>query len=866
MKFRFLIISILALLSYSNIFADEWTDENGTVWNYTVTNGYATLIKSSNNPCISGSIPSDLVIPSKIRTYDVTTIGDNAFYNCSEITSVTIPNTVTSIGSSAFYECPNLRSVNIPNSVTSIGESAFYNCESLQVLDIPEGVVSTDWYIRVSALDNASAVRRKINDDNLNVLNYLKVSGTINGYDFMIMRQKTPNLRFLDLTDADVVANDFEYYTGCHSEDNVLGDYAFYLKDNIRIVKLPKNLTRIGNYAFGFSDISDGNLEQVIFPDSLTSIGEGAFCRQGKQLRNIVLPRKLKTIGKYCFQNCWNLQSVVFPERIEVIEEKAFDACYSLGSVTVKTPIPLKITDDVFTTAVQSVLYVPELATSKEKYYWANGWSGFLTHLEYHPEYDHFYIDEDYEVGDGKDQFDGTDGNAPDADIYEGGGFIKEGEDDVQNLDDVNQEIGEDGDGASIIAIDDGENIGNLDINNLHVNFHVAANTWYFFCFPFNVVINQCTYPGDYVWKYYDGLYRAGNGKGWKTVQGDDVNGGVLEAFKGYAFRSSRGGTLTVTFSHPTFGGDRPKTLLEYISENLQNASWNLVGNPYTSYYNFLEEDFNSPITVWNGSSYEAYRPGDDDFHLKPYQAFFVQKPINIDEIEFRHDHCETYQQSQATAAAARKMRLEKGINPKRLIINLEIKKGEVQADRTRVVLNEKASRRYELECDASKFLSTDAAAQLYSLENGVEMAINERPSNGDIALGYTAKEPGTFSISAERMDSPMMLVDLKKNVTFDLTLGAYDFETQAGTFNDRFVLAPSNEATGISVVKKKTGVCIGLQNGGISIGGAEGKEIRIYSTGGVLVARHTGNGHVSLQSGVYVVSIDGESAKVNVR
>ena len=88
----------------------------------------------------------DLIIPSTISyngtTYSVTSIGDRAFYYCSGLTSVTIPNGVTSIGNYAFYECRSLTSVTIPNSVTSIGEWAFTYCRSLTSVTIPNSVTS----------------------------------------------------------------------------------------------------------------------------------------------------------------------------------------------------------------------------------------------------------------------------------------------------------------------------------------------------------------------------------------------------------------------------------------------------------------------------------------------------------------------------------------------------------------------------------------------------------------------------------------------------------------------------------------------------------------------------------------------------
>ena len=72
----------------------------------------------------------------------VTTIGDRAFYYCSGLTSVTIPNSVTTIGNSAFYGCSSLTSITIPNSVTTIGEWAFCRCSSLTSITIPNSVTT----------------------------------------------------------------------------------------------------------------------------------------------------------------------------------------------------------------------------------------------------------------------------------------------------------------------------------------------------------------------------------------------------------------------------------------------------------------------------------------------------------------------------------------------------------------------------------------------------------------------------------------------------------------------------------------------------------------------------------------------------
>jgi len=145
-------------------------------------------------------------------------------------------------------------------------------------------------------------------------------------------------------------------------------------------------------------------------------------------------------------------------------------------------------------------------------------------------------------------------------------------------------------------------------------------------------------------------------------------------------------------------------------------------------------------------------------------------------------------------------------------------------------------------------------------------MAINERPQEGDIRLGYSATKAGRFSIGAERMDQPMILVDTELNTTFDLSIGTYNFDTKAGTFEGRFLLRAPNDPTGLTALRQQTGTVIGIQPGGIALGGAEGKTVNVYTTGGSQVAQHIGNGFVELKSGVYVVNVDGVSAKVSVK
>ncbi len=777
--------------------------------------------------------------------------------------------------------------------------------------------------VTLNALPDVSALAEKIGESNLRGIVKLKITGSINSYDMMIIRNKMINLRELDLEDANIIANDYQYYQGYSSQDNVfggsflrdtkimsvvlpttatsIGAYAFSGCSNLRSVSNMDNITSIGSYAFQ----SCSNLDGLPSMNSLERIQNNAFYGCSK-LSSIDLSNSLTYIGYSAFQSCENLESITIPENVTTINSSTFygcnklssihlspqttsinggiyngafrfcssltefrlspylqsigdytfDGCYNLKEIyAYMVDIPT-INTNTFNDYQHQILYVPQFLY--KRYYYDTNWSQFLEVrvCELKPgDYTYFYTNSDVVFEDGER----IDLDTPDVEIGEQGGVIVEG-DDPQNFDDVEQNVDGEGTGGSIIGVDD-----NIKVNKLKVKLQVKASRWIGFNFPYDVTIADCEYPGQYVWIEYDGEARAnGAESGWKVVTGEK-----LLANKGYMFMSSKNGKLIVTFDHPSFGDDKPHPLQSYTSGNAANAGWNFLGNPYSSYYALDENDFSAPVTIWNSTtqSYEAYRPGDDDIHLQPYQAFFVQMPEHVYIVNFNENRQETYTQSQQTQANQAKMRKVAGIKPERLLINLTISDNDTTTvDKTRLVLNEKASRGYELECDAAKFISDKAEAQLYLLENGVQMAIDERPTKGDICLGYMAKQAGKLRIEATRMDMPMVLVDTKTHQTFDLSLGNYEFETEAGTFDKRFMLRLSEEATAIKSLTAKTGVAVGLQDGGLSFGGAEGKSISIYNANGMLMTQQSGNGSVSLPSGLYLVKVDEISAKIYVK
>lgn len=798
-----------------------------------------------------------------------------------------------------------------------------------------------DYDVTLSAQTSSSALHAAIGEENLIKVVSLKVSGTINGYDIMIMRNKMLNLRHLDLSDASIVANSYEYYSGCQTEDNKLGNNMFRdLKlgsfkaprtatdmgssvfqgcSTLSDVTLYEGLTNIGNDAFngcaiGSMTVPSGvteigsyafsgctRLQEISLPDGLTDIGSYAF--QNCQISEITIPEGVKRLRAYTFcGSSWNyangyLKTVHLPSTLEVIEGYPFGYIYSysgnnaltelilpaglkriegsLGNNSIITELrlppmleyvaegafqnysgikdyyvyvvdPISINMSSFANYTTATLHVP--TQSYNNYYWNTQWSQFANLVEFDEPYERFYLQNDYTLAEDK-RFDGE----PDADFHSGSGFIVEGGDN-QALDEVHV-ISDGTDAASVI------DEGNITVNSLYFDIDIQANRWYFFAFPFRVKVSDIVAPGYYALRWYDAEERAQNGQGgWK-----DFDGEYLELGIGYIFQCNTSGTLQLPATDPQFNGqDIDSELESNPSSNTQHASWNFIGNPWLSYFDINDCEFDAPFTIWNGSGYDAYRPGDDDYLLHPFQAIFVQMFGGNNGLHFGHGDRYTYHQGQNHQQQAHARRMAKGINPARLMLNLTISDG-TNTDRTRVVFNAEKQNVYELGTDAAKFM-TATMPQLFTLDGtNVRYAINERPA-GEVRLGYNAPTAGTYTIAQQRMDQPMLLRDLQTGTTTDLTEKDYTFDSAAGMFDNRFMLVMDQTATGIAQLFTETGVSVIAADGGLYISGADGSDVSIYNTAGMMMTQRAANGHMALPRGTYIITVNGVSTKVAVR
>ena len=273
---------------------------------YEIENGKVTITDCDT------SLSGDIVLPSKIEGKPVTSIGWSAFYGCSRLTSITIPNSVTSIGSEAFYDCSRLTSITIPNSVTSIGGEAFCSCDSLTSVTIGNGVTSIG--------SSAFLLCDKLNQINVDTAN-TKFS-SVNGVLFNKEKTKL------------VIYPESKPDTSYAIPNSVtsIGDAAFYCCSSLTSITIPNSVTSIDYAAFGYCT----SLTSITIPNGVTSIDDATFY-SCSSLTSITIPDSVTSIGNDAFSYCSSLTSIAIPDSVTSIGKYAFDGCEKLTQINVDT-------------------------------------------------------------------------------------------------------------------------------------------------------------------------------------------------------------------------------------------------------------------------------------------------------------------------------------------------------------------------------------------------------------------------------------------------------------------------------------------------------------------------------------------------
>lgn len=788
--------------------ADDWSMMKDMT-NLTEIDLSGALIDEIPDGAFSGRWALDkVVLPSTLRT-----IGSRAFYE-TRLTSIDIPKGVTSIKDYAFYNSQKLEKADLPDSLTSIGEYAFNRCFSLQSVKIPAKLTT----ISRSAFQSCQSLANLELHDSIT---------TIGGYAF-------GGCAFSELK--------------IPASIRTIAEGAFEMSSNLTKLTLNEGLERIGEIAFRQSPIDTLNC-----PSSLRYIGNSAF-DDCTSLRQINLNEGLTNINNYAFAHTIPTE-VVLPSSLEYCAEGAFDDCDSLVTIEARSVMPPN-TDGgcplTGTDLTKAVLYVP--VWSLAEYKLATGWNQFNTinHSDFMPQHvkvnkDFYFtlrdeLDPDYrpdieltvtnnQITDSQNNSDYQHGNltisgrsklavndfsmvlSPYAKYsYEGGGYYYN-----NNYRYLRP--------TSLIVK------GEMRAENVTINLWNATERWQFVSFPFDVKVSDIV-PVDsttsWVIRSHSGAERAAGNTAavWQNLSADDV----LQAGKGYimqCYKPNDGNNyyeaaqftvrpLTTTVNRQQiFNADnRTVALEEHLAEFEHNRSWNLIGNPYPSYFDTRFLDFGAPFMVWNSNNqnYEAYSPVDDSYILAPAEAFFVQRPVDQENITFLKDGRQTDRYARTLveeepASAPQRIRAAYDSNThtaaQRTVFNITLAKDGQQADRTRVVINEAATMQYDLSRDAAKFTGTEpAVSQIFTINGATRYAINERPlNNGQALLGLHFGTDGTYTIGlSNQPDGQITLEDRLTGTKQQLNgTAGYSFTAKAGDSTDRFVLHFDAVATGIN-------------------------------------------------------------------
>ncbi len=313
----------------------------------TISEGTKTIGENafSENSLVEVNIPSTVEVIQEsafetctnletvnINTVDckLTKIGESAFHDCGSLTNIDFPNSLKEIGKQAFNNCSSLEKIDLPDGLETIGDSAFTYCDGLVEVSIPLGVKNLGELlfnqsnnikkvtIPAAMLDHNIITSKEV--ESITLLD----DGTTTILDGHALTQKT---KLTDIVFSDSITSiPTEFFSTCTAVKNV---------------KLPKNLKKIGDYAFYYCE----ELASIEIPEGVTEIGESAFGQSG--IEEITLPKLVEKIGNWSFAECSKLTSVKFAGDIRSIGDGAFANCPLLKEVDIPDSVG-SIGKDIF--------------------------------------------------------------------------------------------------------------------------------------------------------------------------------------------------------------------------------------------------------------------------------------------------------------------------------------------------------------------------------------------------------------------------------------------------------------------------------------------------------------------------------------
>lgn len=685
-------------------------------------------------------------------------IGNESFAHCVEITNIHAAM-LQSIGQSSFWGCNKLETFIAPNVIT-VGASAFCYCGGLKVFDF-----SSVKYLDYDSFGECYRLQEAI----------------IPNLESLVGEKHTLGRTFIRCKSLQKV------YLG--EKITELPSYTFYDCSGLSTVKIPTSVQSIGKLAFGGCKMS--SLE---IPEGIVELTNQIY--SGFGLDSLVLPASLRTL--------------------KAQEGTVFGSSSRLKDMICKSIIPLSDTGFDESGLCNAILHVP--ACSVNEYKKNESWNSFDSIAPLEGELNRLEIYSDFELS-------STDGISENADLIltygiSGSQWVSEDPaahltfsadrplkikrfTQVQNR--VLNSVTEKPFPTTLIT----KNV--IIADTIELELAVKNFQWNFISFPFDVCVDDISLPENTGWiiRKYSGQDRAAmSANRWQDL----TPGMTLYANEGYIIHASLihehwdnsvSGPLTVdiivhainkTDKNNIFASDDVSVpLKDYPSEFGHNRSWNLVGNPYPCYFDIQGLNYHAPLTIWDDTNqtYDVVSPLDDRYALRPNEAFFVQKSAQSPSLDFDSEK-RLHSMEELVDSQYYHLRLSSrdGNYSSREVYNFYISNGTVQ-DKSRLVLNELAQPTYELERDASKFLSFESTTpQIFSYQDGVRYAINERPANSDgYDLGIYVGVPGEYTLKMDcsGTDAKVYITDMFTGEKINLINSAYTFISDKGRFDRRF-------------------------------------------------------------------------------
>ena len=311
-----------------------------------------TVSVKASSTSISGSVTIPATVTNNDITYTVNTIVASGFKDCTNITSIALPETITKFNNYSFSGCSSLQSINIPSKVTTIPTECFWKCIALEYVTIPNTVTKINSYAFGQCTKLKSVVMSEnvttiptgcfINCNKMTSINLSKIK-TINGNAF----NECASLTEISLDSLKTLS----------------GAYQFQKCSKLKTVVLGENLTKLNQGCFKeCSKLENINLENIV------TIGNSVFA-DCKALKNLTWSENLKKIDDYAFIDCPGLVNVVIPNSVETIGNSAFKNCNNLESINIPNhlkAIPagfIEVQDGRGTSKVENI----EISTSVKK-------------------------------------------------------------------------------------------------------------------------------------------------------------------------------------------------------------------------------------------------------------------------------------------------------------------------------------------------------------------------------------------------------------------------------------------------------------------------------------------------------------------